>query len=336
MKLFQRHGIWYVTYQVTEGGKKRQVRKSLETRDKRNALLIASKLQISLQEEHSKPHIERREIRYLEFKAEYLQFRSSTVAWGTRETDKYALQSFYQHLGHNVFLRQITQHTVDRYREFLKDKSKVTIKIYWKHLSMAFNKAIEWGYADFNYFKKYVNTITARVAHRVQPYLTVEQIKLLVNSIDDIKFKTLVMVYLHTGARRSEALLLEWRDINLSTGLITLKGQKDYADRTLSITDNLKKALQEYRLLCKEEKLFDYSAFAVSHKFKEIIRSLNFPKWATIKNLRTTFASHLAVSGLDLRRLSEILGHSDIRITIKYYSHLSPEYSVKVGKFIPY
>lgn len=337
MKLFKRHGIWYVTYQIpTSSGEKKQIRQSLETKDKANADLIASKLLLELQERYKPPVVQPREIRFLEFKTEYLHFRESTVARGTRETDKYALQSFYQHLGQNIFMRQITQQSVDNYKIFLKEKSTTTVKIYWKHLSMALNKAVEWGYADYNYFKRQVNALTAKSDLKEQPYLTVEQIRLLIDSITDVRFKTLIMIYLHTGARRSEALSLVWNDIDFTAELITLKGQKDYADRTLSMSDNLKNMLLEFKEISKEEKLFDYSPISVSQKFKRLRGEIGLPNWVTIKNLRTTFASHLAVSGLDLRRLSEILGHSDIRITIKRFACLSPENIIKVGKFIPY
>jgi site-specific recombinase XerD len=54
----------------------------------------------------------------------------------------------------------------------------------------------------------------------------------------------------------------------------------------------------------------------------------NALKRAGIKNfkfhdLRHTFASQLALCGIDIRTIQELLGHKDIRLTMRY-SHLSP------------
>jgi integrase/recombinase XerD len=44
----------------------------------------------------------------------------------------------------------------------------------------------------------------------------------------------------------------------------------------------------------------------------------------TLHDLRHTFASHLAMSGVGIPIIKELLGHSDISTTM-IYSHLSPD-----------
>jgi site-specific recombinase XerD len=41
--------------------------------------------------------------------------------------------------------------------------------------------------------------------------------------------------------------------------------------------------------------------------------------------LRHTFGSHLAMAGLNLRTIQQLLGHKDLRITMRY-AHLSVEH----------
>ena len=58
-------------------------------------------------------------------------------------------------------------------------------------------------------------------------------------------------------------------------------------------------------------------AFSIARKLSGIRSEL------TPHSLRHTFASWLAISGQPLRTIQELLGHADIRMTIRY-SHLSP------------
>ena len=50
------------------------------------------------------------------------------------------------------------------------------------------------------------------------------------------------------------------------------------------------------------------------------VRYLNF------HSLRHTFATRCITIGMDPKTLSEILGHSDIKITMDYYFHSTMEY----------
>jgi len=41
-------------------------------------------------------------------------------------------------------------------------------------------------------------------------------------------------------------------------------------------------------------------------------------------DLRRTFGSWLAQAGVDIRRASELMGHSNIRVSASVYAHLAP------------
>jgi site-specific recombinase XerD len=41
---------------------------------------------------------------------------------------------------------------------------------------------------------------------------------------------------------------------------------------------------------------------------------------------RSTFASNLVMSGVDIYAVSKLLGHHDVKITEKHYAHLTPDF----------
>jgi len=63
------------------------------------------------------------------------------------------------------------------------------------------------------------------------------------------------------------------------------------------------------------------SAFTVALR-KAQIHNFHF------HDLRHTFASHLVMAGVDLTTVKELLGHKDIKMTLRY-SHLAPEHKQK-------
>ena len=59
--------------------------------------------------------------------------------------------------------------------------------------------------------------------------------------------------------------------------------------------------------------------FSGSLKRAEITRHVRF------HDLRHTFASHLVMKGVDLRTVANLMGHRDIKMTMRY-AHLAPEH----------
>jgi len=143
--------------------------------------------------------------------------------------------------------------------------------------------------------------------------------------------KPMVVVSLFTGLRRGELTKLKWSDINLESGFLTAQGPNTKNKKTRHIPLHPEVTI----VLKKWQEQTSITGFVFAHadgkKFADVDTS-----WANIRkaagiddvrwhDLRHDFASQLVMSSVDLNTVRELMGHSDIRMTLRY-AHLAPEH----------
>jgi integrase len=159
-------------------------------------------------------------------------------------------------------------------------------------------------------------------------YLTEEECKRLVDCFSST-LKPIVIAALNSGMRKQEILGLKWQQIDLANDYIHLEKTKSGKRRELPINDVLKKTLSSVMRKIDIEYVF-YNP-QTRRPYRDIRKSFDAAlKKAKINNFvphncRHTYASHFVMNGGSLKALQEILGHENIKITMKY-AHLSPEY----------
>jgi integrase len=135
----------------------------------------------------------------------------------------------------------------------------------------------------------------------------------------------MVMVALTTGMRRGEILGLKWDYVRLESRLIILPVTKNNTVRVLPINETL------YRILAEMPQKSGY-VFGngngghigdIKHSFTSACRKAGITDFR-FHDLRHTYASHLAMRGVHIRALQELLGHKTLAMTQRY-SHLAPE-----------
>ncbi|EGT3635784.1 site-specific integrase, partial [Morganella morganii] len=148
-------------------------------------------------------------------------------------------------------------------------------------------------------------------------FLTHEQINELLVSCDQSSAKDLTLIVkiaLSTGARWSEAEELTGSQVTKNK--ITFVKTKGKKNRTVPIGDELYTEIPK-----KRGRLFTgcYSAFRTAVRRAKI----ELPAGQLSHVLRHTFASHFMMNGGNILVLQKILGHTDIKMTMRY-AHFSP------------
>jgi integrase len=150
----------------------------------------------------------------------------------------------------------------------------------------------------------------------------------------------IIQVAVCTGLRRGELVSLRWRDVDLEQRFVTVRNQEDFTtksgnERRVPLRSD---ALDVIRRRHRErEDDLDGPVFTdrdgqpirpnrVTRRFKFFVRKAKLKDRDDLKfhSLRHTCGAWLASSGVPLRVIQAILGHSTVNVT-EIYSHLQPD-----------
>lgn len=142
-----------------------------------------------------------------------------------------------------------------------------------------------------------------------------------------------VLVSLNTGLRQGELLGLTWEAVNLGRKMLTVEAQtaKSSAKRHIPLNAEALEVLSRWHRQRGEPGagiVFPNRKGVKINEVKTAWRALL--KAAKIKgfrwhDMRHHFASRLVMAGVDLNTVRELLGHADIKMTLRY-AHLAPEH----------
>ncbi len=170
-----------------------------------------------------------------------------------------------------------------------------------------------------------------------------------------------IVLTLYLGLRIGELLALTWDDIDFNKNTITISKschdswkegkyikiidtpKTDCSVRTIPIPKQLLPHLKKLRKCHKRSYVIegktDFGAEIRSYQntFDLLLKRLNIPHRG-FHSLRHTFATRALECGMDIKTLSEILGHTNPTITLKRYAHSMIEHKAemmnKVGKLL--
>jgi site-specific recombinase XerD len=136
--------------------------------------------------------------------------------------------------------------------------------------------------------------------------------------------------------RRGELLALQWQDVKFGKeerGILTIRKSKNHDMRHITMNARVRETLQKLPRNITEGKEDSY-VFAkkngeglksIRNGFEAAVVRAKIEKHIRFHDLRHTFASWLVMKGIDLRTVASLLGHRDIRVTMRY-AHLAPDH----------
>jgi integrase/recombinase XerD len=159
--------------------------------------------------------------------------------------------------------------------------------------------------------------------------LSEEEITLIINAVENIKHKAILMTIYSAGLRISEAINLKLKDIDSKRMQIRIEQSKGKRDRYTLLSTKTLEILRIYFLEYKPKIwLFEgqggeqYSDRSIQNILKMALSKTNIKKHITVHTLRHSFATHLLENGTDLRYIQNLLGHESSKTT-EIYTHIT-------------
>jgi integrase len=165
-------------------------------------------------------------------------------------------------------------------------------------------------------------------------FLDFDQYEWLVEAASKIDKRTLVVVLLggDAGLRRGEILAMDWANVDLRRGLLTVersewKGNvtatKGMKYRVVPMTKRLQEALAEHRHLRGDRVLYTDDGKTVTAKVLQnwmwkAQKRAGLRATGALHILRHTFCSHLAMRGAPALSIQKLAGHEDLGTTLGY------------------
>ncbi|MGO9457067.1 MAG: tyrosine-type recombinase/integrase [Acidimicrobiales bacterium] len=183
--------------------------------------------------------------------------------------------------------------------------------------------------------------------------LTPDQARALLAAMDDHRLGALFALMLSTGLRRGEALGLRWADIDLSRGIVVVRRQLQRVSgelvtndvktsksrRAVNVAPPVVKLLEAHKVAQAKDRLACRDAWQeteyvfttqlgtpldprnIHRDFQTICIKAGVGKWHP-HELRHSAASLMLSAGVPLQVVSDVLGHSSIRMTADVYGHI--------------
>jgi len=320
MGVYKKGKNWYIDYYLKGRRKRRKIGPS-----KKLAQQVLQDVRVKIAKGEYLGVYDEKKILFEEFSQQYLAYSKANKAESTyQRRDRFNISQLNSVFS-GKYLFEITPRMIEEYKATRLEKvAPATVNRELACLKHMYTKAIEWDYIKANPVKmvKLLKEPPGRMR-----YLKPEEVKKLLEACHGY-LRSIVITALNTGMRRGEILTLRWIDVDLRNRKVTVRKPKNNEIRVIPINQTLYQELLNLSGQSDGEYVFTNGD---GRPFGDIKKGfLSALKRAGIEDfhfhdLRHTFGSHLVMQGVDLKTVQQLMGHKQIKTTMRY-SHLSPEY----------
>jgi site-specific recombinase XerD len=313
-------------YWMSVSIKGRKVQKSLETKDRELAKDIEAKIRVQIKEGKYFDQPIGNEKTFEQLVSKFLKEHAPTVSQSQQRSyatsSKHLIKFFGEMNLMSISPKDITEYKLLRREAGLKG---ATINRELSMLSKSFNVAIrEWEWLTSNPVSRVSKEKEDN--ERDRWLTTAEEVSLLENSPEWLR--DIILFNLHTGLRQDELLSLTWDRVDVFRKTILITGTKNGKPRTIPLNKTALGILEsKAKVISIRSKIVFHSNSGTKIDKHNLRRAFVIAmKKAGIEDftyhgLRHTFATRLAQSGVDLYKISKLLGHKDIKTTQRYAHH---------------
>jgi integrase len=257
-------------------------------------------------------------------------------------------------------LKDLRADHVERAMKLWQDRDEYhpkSVRNYTVTLSTALNEAVRRGWLLRNPI--HLATLPRTPDPEIQ-YYSEEEAQAIMERSKGERLNALWVVLLNTGMRIGEALALTWADVDfgrrqlhiryglkpsLEGGLVRGEPKSNSSRRTLLMTEIVAHALRKQEAIIAAEhgeavaaerdwddRDFVFPGFhkngrpmshvTIHRHLERLCNRIGIPKHR-VHALRHTCATLLLQKGANIKQISEMLGHKDISITLRIYSHVT-------------
>jgi integrase len=271
------------------------------------------------------------------FSEQYLEYSRGNKRPKSSLRDQTSMKHLFKFFG-NKMLSEVSPFLVEKYKIARKNEGakEATINRELACLRHMFNLAIKWNKALKNPVKGVKFLKEPKSKDRILSEEEEARLLEIVKSSPKSKhLESIIVTALNTGMRKSEILNLKWFNVDFQNGFILVEGTKGGEIRKIPMNKKLTLTLENIRNDSKGEFVFSENGKSYG--------DVKTGWWTALKkagiedlrfhDLRHTFGSRLGMAGIDIRTIQELMGHKDIKMTMRY-SHPTPEHKKKAVEIL--
>lgn len=246
----------------------------------------------------------------------------------TQKNYVYHIRKFQEYC--NKPVEETDAKNVREFLHYLREERKLgigTVNYYHTCLKFIFQVTLEKPWND--------RKIPRLRGYRVLPVvLSAEEIRNLLNAVENIKHKAILSTVYSSGLRVSEVCRLKVKDIDSKNMQIFVRAGKGHKDRYTILSKANLLLLRNYWKSCGQPKewLFPGNKLGVSispESVRAILKSAcekaGITKSVTVHTLRHCFSTHMLENNTNIFVIQKLLGHASINSTCRYLHLVRPD-----------